>query len=108
MIHNGKCNLGDNAWHPLLSKAIHKHQSALCCVEKDPLVSKYFSKQYHILRNELIGIRHVLSLIVYTDYSVLCAELRRTYRRPLGHWAEEEITKQHCQFYHLARSLYEA
>eukprot|EP01083_Nonionella_stella_P279460 950643_1 len=107
MIHNGKCNLGDNAWHPLLSKAIHKHQSALCCVEKDPLVSKYFSKQYHILRNELIGIRHILALIAYTDNSTLCTEFRCTYRIT-GAETVEQVTEQHIQFYHLARSLFEA
>eukprot|EP01083_Nonionella_stella_P175247 609787_1 len=105
LTHNKKCNLGDNVWHQLLVKTIHKHQVAMG--DKGRFVSKYLSKPYHILRNEAIGIRHILALIVYTDMTRICTEFRRTYRRT-GTQSETDVTEQHTHFYHLAKSLLEA
>eukprot|EP01083_Nonionella_stella_P061764 160859_1 len=104
MTHNTECNLDEAEWRRCLVKAIHKHHIMLNSDhdDKQKLLSKHFSKSYHILRNEPIGIRHVLSLVIYTDISALCTEFRRTYRTE-GDQTIEQVTAQHIRFYHLAR-----
>eukprot|EP01083_Nonionella_stella_P147450 465214_1 len=106
MIHNAESNLDASEWHQCLVKAIHKH-SIVLNGDDEHLVSKHFSKAFHILRNEPIGIRHVLALVIYTDMSGLCTAFRRTYRN-CSDQTEKHIIETHTQFYHFARCLFEA
>ena len=60
------------------------------------------------MRNEPIGIRHILAIIVYTDMSDFCTAFRATYRRLDGEKHDSQVSERHLQFYHYARALFEA
>merc|ERR1712228_487815 len=78
----------------------------MCC--------KYYEYEYNIIRNEPIGIRHILAIIIYTDMSRFCRAHRATYKR-MARFAkdgisesEQSVTERHRAFYFYSRSLCEA
>eukprot|EP01084_Bolivina_argentea_P018792 34970_1 len=75
---------------------------------KNTLICKYFHKEYNILRNEPITIRHLLALIIYTDISAFCTVFRQTYRRINDEVTDEQVVQRHKQLYQYGRTLYEA
>eukprot|EP01083_Nonionella_stella_P219455 786117_1 len=99
--------LSDDTFQDLLIKAIQKHDIALE-EYKDELYCKYFNLEYNIMRNEPIGIRHVLAIVMYTDLSKFCTAFRSTYRKLEHEVDENQVTQRHCQLYYYSRSLFEA
>eukprot|EP01083_Nonionella_stella_P005178 15024_1 len=91
----------------LLTKAIKKHRIAL---ENDKLqlICKYFQFEYNIIRNQPIGIRHILAVIMYTDMSVFCTAFRATYRKINEKERVSQITARHTQLYWFSRFLFES
>eukprot|EP01084_Bolivina_argentea_P096732 173890_1 len=81
---------------------------ALSDVSKGKFICKYFKREYNIIRNEPIGIRHILAIIIYTDMTAFCTSFRATYRRIETETEEFEVVERHKQMYFYARSLYEA
>eukprot|EP01083_Nonionella_stella_P016096 45010_1 len=112
MMHNTQCPLAADVFHALLIKAMNKHKIALSEAYKDQLISKYYWKEYNIMRNEPIGIIHILAICIYTDVSTLCTIFRKTYRKDETTAPPMEtlhsLQKRHNEFYHFARSLFEA
>eukprot|EP01084_Bolivina_argentea_P034118 63138_1 len=94
-----------NVFNDSLCKAIEKQKHALDLSHH--LICKYFCPEYNLIRGELIGIRHVFAIILYTDISAFCKEFRKTYRK-LGFETQEELIESHCQLYFYARSLFES
>eukprot|EP01083_Nonionella_stella_P084745 234671_1 len=60
-----------------------------------------YDRNYNIIRNTPIGIRHMLALIIYCDFSEFCRFFRETY------WKKESAI-MHSKLYHYARSLFES
>eukprot|EP01083_Nonionella_stella_P247429 857872_1 len=58
-------SLSDHLFQDLLIRAIRLHDVAVGTTYKDELYCKYFNLQYNIIRNEPIGIRHVLAIVMY-------------------------------------------
>eukprot|EP01084_Bolivina_argentea_P064295 117284_1 len=106
LLHNQQCSIDKKRFDLMLVKAINQQQIAQTA--EDPLICKYFDKKYNILRNEHIGIRHVLSLVIYTDLSAFCTIFRKTYRSINADETVQEIAKRHIEFYYYARNLWEA
>eukprot|EP01084_Bolivina_argentea_P277386 473540_1 len=99
ILNNEVCSLSKFDFNLELVKALKKHNSALEVKQpNNTLICKYYSKQYNIIRNEFIGVRHILAIVIYTDMTHFCTKFRLTYRE-LG---------KHCQLYHFARGLWEA
>eukprot|EP01084_Bolivina_argentea_P253462 425744_1 len=92
----------------LLIKAINMHQIALIGDYKHELICKYYDYEYNIIRNDPIGIKHILSIIIYTDMSHFCSAYRKTYRRIEDETTDEQVTNRHIQLYNYARCLLEA
>eukprot|EP01083_Nonionella_stella_P009904 28345_1 len=95
----------------LLTKALHKHQIALHNAEykeKYGLVCTYYKKEFNLIRNEPIRIRHILAIITYTDISAFCTAFRQTFRRLDTETSDYEVIARHVQIYHYARALYES
>lgn len=67
-----------------------------------------YDPEYNIVRNEMIGVRHILAIICYTDCTEFCTAFRATYRRMDDETDDAQPTKRHLQFYHFARALFEA
>eukprot|EP01084_Bolivina_argentea_P251527 421873_1 len=74
LLLNAFCKLSDKSFNRLITKSIKKHQIAVGTEYKNHLRCKYYNKEYNIIRNELIGIRHIFAIIVYTDMSDYCTE----------------------------------
>eukprot|EP01084_Bolivina_argentea_P082711 149758_1 len=106
IAHNGLCSLGQIVFSILLTKAIKVHHTAIT-EYKDTLKCKYFMNEFNILRNEAISIRHILSIVIYTDVSNFCTAFRETFRR-INDEKIGKVVQRHKKLYHYARSLYEA
>eukprot|EP01084_Bolivina_argentea_P310774 537813_1 len=106
LLYNSAVPLGDKTFQDSLIKAIDKRKYVLkgC---GDTLLCKYFDAEYNIIRNEQIGIRHILSVIVYTDLSEFCTAFRSTYRRKDAYEDAFGMTERHTQWYWFARTLFE-
>eukprot|EP01083_Nonionella_stella_P011368 32312_1 len=89
----------------VLVKAIKKHRNHI--KRHNALKCQYYKKQYNIIRNDRIGLRHLFALIVYVDMTAFCTKFRSTYRK-LSSEKEEVVTKKHEELYYYARSLYES
>eukprot|EP01083_Nonionella_stella_P219454 786114_1 len=100
--------ISDGCFQDLLVKAIHLHGIALGKEYEDELYCKYFNLEYNIIRNEPIGIRHVVAIVMYTDLSKFCTAFRSTYRK-LDHEVDErQVTQRHRELYYYSRSMFEA
>eukprot|EP01084_Bolivina_argentea_P309521 535397_1 len=107
LVLNELCTLSRNNITNLLIKAIRKHKVALD-EYKHQLICKHFKEHYNIIRNDPIGIRHIFSLITYTDMSDYCTVYRATYRMINDETNPEQVKQRHVQLYHYSRTLYEA
>eukprot|EP01084_Bolivina_argentea_P201795 344884_1 len=90
-MNNRACKLTDTNFEHILTKAIQKREVALHHLHdgKEP-ICKYYSKQYKIIRNDPIGIRHILAIIIYCDMSSFCTAIRATYRKEQGNETIEQ------------------
>eukprot|EP01084_Bolivina_argentea_P319412 554023_1 len=64
MLFNNLHPLPFQTFQILMAKCITKHRVALK-LHRNRLFCKYYKKQYNIIRNEPIGIRHVFAIVVY-------------------------------------------
>eukprot|EP01084_Bolivina_argentea_P218982 371489_1 len=108
LLCNKLCPMAETQFERMLIKAVGMHTIALGDNYKHELICKYWHKYYNILRNEHIGIRHILVLIIYTDLSDFCTEYRKTYRYINNESKEEQVTQRHRQLYHYSRYLLES
>eukprot|EP01084_Bolivina_argentea_P066653 121522_1 len=92
----------------LLIKAIRMHRIALSEDHENQLICKYYSGEYNIIRNEPIGIKHILAIIIYTDMTLFCTSFRRTYRRIGNETTDKEVEKRHIELYFYSHCLYTA
>eukprot|EP01084_Bolivina_argentea_P054193 99408_1 len=106
VLYNELHSLSDMVFDNLIIKSIKTHE--IISTHKKNLICKYYDKEYNILRNEKIGIKHILVLCIYTDISPFCTVFRQTYRTINNETTEQQVVQRHLQLYHCARSLYEA
>eukprot|EP01083_Nonionella_stella_P238569 835889_1 len=106
IVLNELHRLTPSHFHSLLIKAIKSHHVALEQYQS-VLQCKYFQPEYNLIRNEPLGLRHILSIIMYTDISAFCTVFRQTFRRT-NNESSMKVTKRHLQLYYYARSLYES
>eukprot|EP01084_Bolivina_argentea_P137016 241312_1 len=71
MLCNNIYRLTHKQFKLQLMKAINMNQIAKHKYQKQ-LICKYYKKEFNIIRNEPIGIKHMLALVVYTDMSAYC------------------------------------
>eukprot|EP01084_Bolivina_argentea_P238384 400504_1 len=105
LLWNDSCRLQEKQFQELLITAIRKQQIALID-HRDTLLCKYFHKEYGIIKNEPIAIRHLLSIVVYVDISHFCTIFRQTYRK-INNERTEQVTERHTQFYYYSKALFE-
>eukprot|EP01084_Bolivina_argentea_P297487 512520_1 len=105
MLFNKWCRLSERAFVDTLLKSVKKHNIASF---KNELKCTHYENEYNIIRNEPIGIRHIFAIIVYTDMTAFCTELRKTYRMTGMETSEDEVRLRHREFYYYSRSLFEA
>eukprot|EP01083_Nonionella_stella_P144724 452339_1 len=109
LLYNTMHALNVNIFWRLLAKALNKHRVAANLDDyRRKLACKYYSKEFNLIRNQSIGIRHVLALVIYTDLTKFCTEFRKTYRRIDDEISDDQVIKRHEQIYYYARGLYEA
>eukprot|EP01084_Bolivina_argentea_P257015 432915_1 len=106
LMFNNIYALTETLFYNSLTNAIGKHAIALDKYA-DVLYCKYYDERFNIIRNELIGIRHIFALVVYTDLTDFCKAFRETYRK-MNDETRQQLQQKHCQLYHYARCLYEA
>eukprot|EP01083_Nonionella_stella_P149649 475630_1 len=106
LMQNKLIHVTTSQYQNLLIKAIKKHRIILENDEHN-LICKYFKFEYNIIRNQPIGIRHFLAVIMYTDLSKFCTAFRATYRK-IENEGMKEMTKRHTQLYWYSRFLFES
>eukprot|EP01084_Bolivina_argentea_P208637 355637_1 len=72
VLRNPLCQIRIRDFQNSLIKAIKLKMVALRDVSKGKFICKYFKREYNIIRNEPIGIRHILAIIIYTDMTAFC------------------------------------
>eukprot|EP01084_Bolivina_argentea_P088529 159842_1 len=77
-------------------------------LKKYNLFCNQYDKPYQIIRNQQIGIRHILSIVVYTDIGSFCKAFRQTYRHLTETEPPQKVEKRHRNLYRYARALFEA
>eukprot|EP01083_Nonionella_stella_P069118 184085_1 len=108
-VDNTQCQLEETTFHSALIKAIKMHKIALSNDDyRRVLICRTFNPKYQIIRNEFIGIRHILSIVIYTDISSFCTAFRKTYRKIGNETTEEEVRKRHRELYYFSRFLFES
>eukprot|EP01083_Nonionella_stella_P287443 978433_1 len=108
LLFNALYCIKESVFQHLLIKAIKLHAIAIGEGYEDIWICKYFHPEYNILRNEPIGLRHILSIIVYTDTTKFCTAFRSTYRCINNETSAEEVAERHQELYYYSRCLYES
>eukprot|EP01084_Bolivina_argentea_P255644 430094_1 len=70
------------------------------------LICTYYDPDYNIIRNSLIGTKHILSMIIYTDCTEFCTAFRSTYRAMHPRETDQHITDRHRELYWYSRFLF--
>merc|ERR1712228_385480 len=105
------CKIRTKDFEDAIMKALKMQRFA---VKDKNLRCKHYKYEYNIIRNELIGIRHILAIIIYTDMSRFCRAYRATYRKMVKHAkdgiaeSEQSVTERHQALYFYSRALFEA
>ena len=90
----------------ILKKAIETVRVKLG-TESSAMTAKEYSVKHGILRNEPITMRHVFSLLSYTDLTNFCREFRNTFRTKSEKEDMAKVSERHEEFYHFGRALFE-
>eukprot|EP01084_Bolivina_argentea_P134095 236599_1 len=105
LTKNKQHRISPDIFDDLLIKALKHHSIATNMYE---LKCIKFKEEYNIIRNTFIGIRHLLSILIYTDMSKFCTVFRQTYRKLNSTETEYEVQMRHCELYYYSKSLFEA
>eukprot|EP01084_Bolivina_argentea_P288252 494728_1 len=108
LLFNKLCALNEKQFQNLLTKAIKLHSIIKTDENNHGLICKYYHPQYNIIRNEIIGLRHICTIAIYTDMTNFCTAYRKTYRKIDNETTEQQVTRRHCQLYYYSRCLFEA
>eukprot|EP01084_Bolivina_argentea_P064147 117027_1 len=103
MLKNKQCEISSITFDRLLTKALEKRNNSI-----EKLKCTHYTKEYNLIRNEEIGIRHILALVIYTDCSSFCTFYRGTYRRLKENESETSVTRRHVKIYYYSRFLFAA
>eukprot|EP01084_Bolivina_argentea_P043151 79512_1 len=107
LMYNTQSPIPKITFYNLLTKAINLRNVKLEKNDnKNRLICKYFDAHYKIPRNEPISIHHMLAVVIYTDLTKLCTNIRQTYRN-INNELDYQVTKRHREFYQFSRALYE-
>ena len=58
-------------------------------------------------KNASISLKHLISIILYCDYSALCTKMSATFRKLTVSETEESVAKRNSKFYHFSKLLCE-
>ena len=58
----------------------------------------HWEKVYNIKENTPITLDHVISILLYTNFSKLCYEFSRTYREISNNESDKEMRKRHSEY----------
>eukprot|EP01083_Nonionella_stella_P029186 80430_1 len=108
LLFNKLHALSVNSFNRFLVKSLKKRRVALGVTYRKVLVCTYYKKEYNLARNESIGIRHILALVIYSGHTQFCTAFRETYRRISNETNDDQVTERHQEIYYYARALYEA
>eukprot|EP01084_Bolivina_argentea_P003991 7563_1 len=108
MLYNSAWSIKDDQFQKLLIKAISLHKIAVSDENKFERICKYYNNEYRLIRNEPIGIKHILSIIIYTNLTHFCRAFRSTYRKNSNEINEQQVIARHRELYYYARAIYEA
>eukprot|EP01083_Nonionella_stella_P027904 76845_1 len=67
----------------------------------------WFRETYGIEEGTEIGLKHIVAVLCYTNYSKHCYEFSRSFRRISPNESDESLKQRHGEFYHWARALRE-
>ena len=107
MLYNTLYTISPSYFDELLYKAVQSHKVGLT-VYREELICRYFKREYNIIRNATIDVRHALAVTIYADVPHFCKEFVSTYRSKNDKEKRDEMVQRHRQLYHYARSLFEA
>eukprot|EP01083_Nonionella_stella_P286660 975609_1 len=113
LLLNKRKRLCVESFQDAIIKTIKVHPVALKQYA-DQLICKYYDRNYNIIRNQPIEMRHIFAIIIYTDFSDFCTMFRETFRKigdettQKDHISTKNVTDRHQEIYYYARCLFEA
>ena len=114
IVDNPECQVSAATFDKLLTKSlklqqlVSKHKCDRNMDQDKHLIVTHYIREYNLIRNETIGIRHIMAIVLYTDCSAFCTYYRATYRPLTQDESEESVTKRHTKLYYYSRALFEA
>eukprot|EP01083_Nonionella_stella_P318892 1167861_1 len=105
LLFNEVCKVKNDDFEDIIMRALKMQRIA---IKERRLRCKHYESEYNIIRNESIGIRHMLAIIIYTDLSEFCTAFRATYRAQNKSESEDSVTQRHRHLYFYSRALFEA
>ena len=67
-----------------------------------------FSYDHGIEKNASISMKHLISIILYTDYSKLCTKMSATFRKITASETNDSVAKRNSKFFYFSKLLCEA
>ena len=70
--------------------------------------NKFDGNHHGIPKNATISKKHLISIILYCDYSALCTKMSATFRKMTASETEESVANRNSKFFHFSKLLTEA
>eukprot|EP01083_Nonionella_stella_P022113 61137_1 len=97
----------EELWSSALIKAFGKYKERIG-TDNAQYHSKQSNDDYNIHRGDMIALKHILAICLYTDNSNLCTDYRSTFRRLETDKNTEDVVDRFRSYYFLSRFLFEA
>eukprot|EP01084_Bolivina_argentea_P289771 497647_1 len=82
--------INESKWNNYLNTAMNKFKR-LINTQNSRYLSKQYSADYGIVRNEMLGVHHILAILIYTSETKLCTEYRSCFRSIYPNETEKSI-----------------
>eukprot|EP01084_Bolivina_argentea_P134893 237798_1 len=104
-LNNIICNISNRIWKNILIKATKYYDTPYCQAIK---CIKYRFDEYKLPPNEVISINHLISILLYTDFTQLSYSFTLSFREQCKNENLLNIKQRHSNYYWWAKLLREA
>eukprot|EP01084_Bolivina_argentea_P149067 260484_1 len=94
LLDNGMYNIDIEVWNAIFEKA------------QEIINIEYAKQLIHKQNDSVISIPHLISIICYTDQSVLCNTFRKSFTKSSNSETDKDVLQKHCNnYYHFGKWL---
>eukprot|EP01084_Bolivina_argentea_P198482 339853_1 len=104
-IVNGNNDLDISQWTTTLNKAEYRLEVQMF---KNMKANRFWKHAYGIKKGTSISLHHIISVLLYCNYSDLCYKFSMTYRKATKYESNKSVRNRHTNYWNMGKYLRES